>query len=341
MERKVTITDVAKDANVSIATVSRVLNDPISVKEATRAAVKRSMDRLGYNYVTEEPPKQDAPAPIQQKNGNSRMILALFASRSNPIYLDFLAGIGDAAKFHRYDMIEYCARKADYSAAQILDLAERLNVCGIVVLGMLARNDTQEEVNKRIPVVSFTQFAADSTVPHITIDNYTAAYNAVKLLISSGKRRIALLNGSLEYLYARERERGYRDALTQAGVAIDEKLIVHQMTTNYELANVTTGQILLNNADIDAVFAVSDMQAIGAVKAILRSGRRIPEDVAVMGFDGTEISGMCTPALTTVKMPGYRMGYLAGEMITQLAEGKEVVHPQIVLDTEILIRETT
>ena len=135
--------------------------------------------------------------------------------------------------------------------------------------------------------------------------------------------------------------RGEKDALREAGIEIDESLVVHQTAIEYELAMSVMTRLITKENYPDAVFAVSDVLAVAAIKAANRAGLRVPQDIAVVGFDDTYISQMSEPALTTVRQKGKQMGVYACEMLLDLVHGETVSHPQILMDVDLIVREST
>ena len=340
MAKKTTILDVAKAANVSIATVSRVLNKPEAVKETTKRRVERAFAATGYAVETLTAPEAALP-PARPDAQASKMILTIVPDWKNPFYADVLEGIGSAADYQRYESIVYRIKESRCSLKKLKRLVEQLNVCGVLLLGKVADPKDLEQLNESVPVVQCAEFDSACKLPYVSIDDYAAAKMAMKLLIQSGRKRIALANGPAQYKYAMDRERGYYDALREAGLAVDERLVVHHSAIEFELAMPVMTQLITRENRLDAVFAVSDVLAVAAIKAANRAGLRVPQDIAVVGFDDTYISQMSEPALTTVRQRGAQIGAYACEMLLDLVHGVAVSHPQILMDVDLLVREST
>lgn len=339
MAKKTTILDVAKAAEVSIATVSRVLNNPQSVRDITRVRVEKAFSEVGYAVeptLTVTPPQEKGRIDRQ----TSKMILTILPDLNNPFYADVLDGIGSAADYQGYEFVLYRNKEARYSLKQLKQLVDKLNACGVLLLGKVADSADLEQLNEYVPVVQCAEFDCESSLPYVSIDNYSAAKMAMKLLLQSGHKRIILANGPQRFQYAVDRERGYCDALEEAGLEIDTSLIVHQSVTEFELAmsNMTR---LIRESQPDAVFAVSDVLAVAAIKAANRLKLHVPQDLAVVGFDDTYVSQMSEPALTTVRQRGSQMGMYACEMLLDMVHGIQVPHPNILVDVDLLVREST
>lgn len=345
MTRKITLLDVAKACEVSIATASRVLNNPESVKMATRQRVLAAMEEMGYTpEKTTEPKQKDVvrqQSPAESHTTDCRAILTILPDMINPFYTDVLKGIMSTADFHGYECIEYCIRKPSYSFEQIMQIVEHLRADGVILLGRIMGTTDLERLSAEIPVVQCAEYDANSTVPYVSIDDYAAAKMAVRLLLQGGHRRIALANGPLNFKYATERERGYCDALREAGLSVEARYITHQVPSDMEIAMAGMQRIITKEDHPDAVFAASDILAVAAVKTADRVGVRVPQDMAVLGFDGTYISNLITPSLSTVSQRGKQMGSYACDMLLDRINGRNISNPQLVMDVELLVREST
>jgi DNA-binding LacI/PurR family transcriptional regulator len=189
-----------------------------------------------------------------------------------------------------------------------------------------------------LPWVSCSEFDEDSGLPHASIDHGQAAVDAVQYLINRGHRRIALLGADESYLWARQRHAGYEAALKRAGLPLDPQLVRVARGTDYSFGMEAAGALLALEAPPSAVFAVSDTLAIGAIKAFRRAGRRVPEDIAVVGFDNIPLSQMFEPALTTIAQPMFELGAAAARMLLERLAGG---HPQSrTLQHALVVRES-
>lgn len=338
--KKATILDVAKAADVSTATVSRVLNNPQSVRKITRLRVQKAFADTGYSAgrLTEEgsAARQEYVSPR-----GSRMILTLVPDLRNPFYNDVLDGIRSSAGYDGYDTVLYQVKKSKYTVEQLRKLVDDLNVCGVLLLGKVASAKDLKLLNEYVPVVQCAEFDDGCDLPYVSIDDYAAGKTAMKLLIQGGHRRIALSNGPLSFKYAVERERAYRDALREAGLPVDEQLIVHQPDIEFGLAMANMTRLITVEDHPDAVFAVSDVMAIAAINAVRRVGLRVPEDVAVIGFDGTYISNLCDPPLTVIRQRGSQLGAYACQMLLDLIQDIPVSNRHILVDVDLVVRGST
>lgn len=341
MAQKPTIHDVARAANVSIATVSRVLNNPQTVRNITRQNVQQAISDTGYETVKILSDEKKMQKEQSENKDRNKMILAILPELKNPFYVDILSGIQSAADYRGYDVVLYRIKEARYSLKQLKRLVDDLNVRGVLFLRKVTRTEELEALNEYVPVVQCAEFDEKCKLPYVSIDDYAAAKTAMRLLLQTGHKRIALGNGPLSFKYAAERERGYRDALQEAGIPVEEGLINHQPDIEFELAMSNMTRLIKNEDHPDAVFAVSDVIAIAAVKAARHAGLKVPEDLAVIGFDGTYISNLCDPPLTVIRQRGIQLGTYACDMLLDLIHGIPVSNPQILVEVELLIRGST
>lgn len=332
--------DVAKAADVSIATVSRVLNNPESVRTTTRMRVEKALADTGYTLETnlQESEMTREAAPVVRK---SNMLLTIIPDIKNPFYSDVLDGISTAAGYHGYDTILYQVHELRYTFEQLKRLVDSVNVCGVLLLGKVARSHDLQLLSEYIPVVQCAEYVKSCDIPYVSIDDYAATRTAMKLLIQSGRRKIALVNGPIQYKYAEDRERGYRDCLEQAGIEVNEGYIIRQSVNEFELATSNISRLLTREDRPDAIFAVSDTLAVAAVRAAKAMGICVPEDLSVIGFDGTFISYLCDPPLTVIRQPGQQLGSYACEMLIDIIRGVAIPNRQITLNVDLLVRDST
>lgn len=341
MAKKTTILDVAKAADVSIATVSRVLNNPQSVRASTRLRVQKAFSDTGYSLDATPAEPEEEPKKERKTEKSNHMLLVIVPDVKNPFYSDVLDGISTEAGYFGYDTILYQVHELRYTYEQLKNLVDALDVCGVLLLGKVARTRDLEQLGEYIPVVQCAEYVKSCSLPYVSIDDYAAAKTAMKLLIRNGRKKIALINGPIQYKYAEDRESAYRDTLQEAGLEVEESFIIHQSASEFDLAVSNVTQMLQKEGRPDAVFAVSDTLAVATVRAAKALGLRVPEDVSVIGFDGTYISNLCDPPLTVVRQPGQQLGTYACEMLVNIIRGTEVSNQHILLNVDLLVREST
>ncbi|WP_026570885.1 MULTISPECIES: LacI family DNA-binding transcriptional regulator [Sediminibacillus] len=325
-----TIHQVAKQAGVSVATVSRVLNGQNSVTAKTRIKVEDAIKKLNYE-----------PSLLGRnlRNSESRLLLVLIPNISNPFYSEIINGIENTAIELGYNIL-LCETDTNVERENIyFDLVRKKMADGIISMDPAVNIDTLIQLAENHAIIQCSEYAVDSGIPYVTIDNAEAAYRAVKHLIRIGHQRIALINSDEKYLYARQRQLGYQKALEENKMELEDSLIVHTQGLDFSYGQQAMKKILAQEERPTAIFAVSDLLAIGALKEIHNQGLKVPEDIAIIGFDKIAFSNMTYPALTTISQPMYAMGKAAADMLVKKIQGKEV--ESLILDHELVIREST
>ncbi|WP_099363236.1 LacI family DNA-binding transcriptional regulator [Fredinandcohnia onubensis] len=324
------IQQVAQKAGVSVATVSRVLNNATSVSPKTRLKVENAIKDLNYE-----------PSMLGRnlRNSESRLLLVLLPSISNPFYTEIINGIQNTAITNNYNILlcetdSYPQRENIYFNMIKNKLAD-----GVISMDPTVNMHKLNELAENYSVILCSEYEEGGSIPYVTIDNELAAYQAVKHLIKLGHERIALINSDEKFLYARQRRNGYERALKEFNLPIRDEWIYH--TKELEFQNgVQAMRVMFQLAEKPtAVFAVSDTLAIGALKGINGNGLHVPNDIALVGFDNISFSNMTNPTLTTISQPMYKMGSIAVNMLISSIQGEKV--ESVVLDHELIIREST
>jgi DNA-binding LacI/PurR family transcriptional regulator len=326
-----TIEEVAKAAGVSVATVSRVLNKSGSVSTKTRILVENAIKELNYE-----------PNMLGRnlRRSESRMILTMIPSVSNPFYSKIVQGIEDTARKEGYNIL-LCNTESDVKREKIyLDLLKHRLADGIITMEPVIDLEILNEVGKRYPMVQCCEYSEEIDIPYVAIDNTVAAYKATKHLLTIGHRKIALINSDEKFLYARLRKKGYIKALEEFDIPINEDWIVSG-GLSFESGQRIMKHLLSLEDKPTAVFAVSDILAIGALKTIRLEGLKVPQDMAVVGFDNIQFANMMNPTLTTIEQPMYKIGVEAAEMLIKRIKHKDEKIKNLILDHQLIIREST
>jgi LacI family transcriptional regulator, galactose operon repressor len=332
--KRPTSDDVAALAGVSRTTVSFVLNDRpgTNISPATRARVLAAAAQLGYQ------PNASARGLAGGRSQTIGLVLRQTPEQvaEDALLAETLRGLSAAARLARYRVLvePYHVGNGSYG-----DLIRSHGADGLVVSG--PREDDEELrglVRDQAPVILQGSLAG-LPVPSVDIDNLEAARVAVRHLVELGHRTIGCVtNAPLVYTAACERVAGYRAALADAGIPFDQALVVEAEF------DATSGhaaiQRLLSRADMTAVFVASDIVAVGVLTALREAGKRIPEDVAVVGFDDIPLAAHLDPPLTTVRLPAYELGRAAGSALLDRIAGRPV-QDRTILPTELLVRSST
>ncbi|MCS0789065.1 LacI family DNA-binding transcriptional regulator [Cytobacillus firmus] len=324
------IQQVAKQAGVSVATVSRVLNGQKTVSGKTRMKVEEAIKKLNYE-----------PSMLGRnlRNSESRLLLILIPTISNPFYLEIIKGIEQVAISQNYNIL-LCETDSNPERENIyFDLVRKKMADGIISMDPAVNGKTLKKLAENYAIIQCSEYEEGSGIPYVTIDNEEASYRAVKHLVQIGHKKIALINSDEKYLYARQRKMGYKRALEENGIALKPEYIIPTQHLGFENGQQAMKKVLNLEERPTAVFAVSDLLAIGALKEINASGLHVPSDMAVVGFDKIDFSNMTNPTLTTIAQPMHKMGTVAAKMLIDKIKGIEV--ESIILDHELVIREST
>lgn len=331
----INIKGVANHAGVSASTVSRVLSGKENVNEETRKLVLAAVKELGY-----------VPNALAKslKNGRTNMISLLIPSIQNHIFPEIARGVEDVARKKGFSVI---LGNTDDDAGVEIDYIEKLCTHwtdGFIVSSFRPDSDHIRALKTAgVPLVLTTRHFNED-IDAVAVDNRRAAYEAVAYLIKTGHKRIGIALGTCKLDVYQERFEGYKKALNEAGLPLDERFILHEGSDTDSLYYLTSNMLSMGNIP-DAIFATSDPKAIVVMRAILDAGYRIPEDISVIGFDNIKMSAMLNPSLTTVSQPLYKIGALAMEKLIAQIEAKEAGKPYIpmlnILPTELVIRNST
>ena len=327
---KVTIQEVAVDAGVSLATVSRVLNGTGPVKERTRQKVLASIERLGYK----------GGESVRCLCQDSRLILFNLPLISNPFYDEIVRGAKMSAAQHGYHILFNEGHAIAAELPALLAVIKKIKAAGMIITNQVP-TPLLREIAAVLPVVQCCEFNDEVELPYVSIDDVQASISAVEHLGSLGKKRIAILNGPERYKYSRHRLRGYQLGLTRLGLEYDPQLVVHLPDINYALAVSTTMQMIQSTNPPDAFFSFFDVFAAAVIRGAKLCGYEVPGDFPVVGFDNTDLTSITVPSITTVNQPRLQMGFTACEMLIERLQTPQAPVRQVFMDTELIVREST
>lgn len=320
---------VAARAGVSIATVSRVLNHSKPVNEATRRRVEEAVQALGYRTNT---------AGRSLAKSQSRLLMVLVPDFANPFYAQIVQGAESVTGPSGYKLVLTDAASSDAAHQTALDAIYNRLADGVINLAHLDDDPGLHAALRDMPWVNCSEFVPESGLPYVSIDHRQAAIDAVQYLLNRGHRRIALISADENFRWAQLRREGYEQAMQRAGLTLDADLVRMAASTDYEAGAQAAGGLLALLEPPTAVFAVSDTLAIGAIKALRRAGRRVPEDMAVMGFDDLPLSAVFEPGLTTIGQPMRELGATAAEIL--LARLRDERLPSRTLAHRLVVRDS-
>jgi LacI family transcriptional regulator len=327
-----TLKDIAIRAGVSVNTVSRALRNKPDINDETKKRIIEIAERLGYT------PNVLAKSLRSKK---SKTIGVVIADISSPFYSNVVKGIEDGAQEKGYSIIlsntdeQY---KKEEKAVQVL-LEKRID--GLLITPVQEENrDILDLKEKGIPLVLVGRHFDNIQTNYIVTEDIIGGFLATEHLIKKGHRRILHINGPMHISSASERLAGYKRALLEYGLEYDQRL-VRGNTVEMEEANKLTKKIISEGFNFTAIFAYADVLALGAMHALSEAKLRIPDDIAVVGYDDIEFARISHPPLTTVRIPRYRLGKKAINLLVEkiIKKGSRKLH-QVVIKPELVIRES-
>ncbi|MEW5688305.1 MAG: LacI family DNA-binding transcriptional regulator [Pseudomonadota bacterium] len=328
-----TIQDVARDAGVSTATVSRVLSAPERVSEATRTRVMASVDRLGY-----------APnvAAKSLRTLRTEKILVTVPDISNPFFSQVIRGVEEAASAAGYSVLLGDTRGEEAREEQFARMLRRREADGLIFLGHHLPPALAEMVaalGPKAPVVNGCEYSPELGVSSAHIDNERAAAEAMEHLYGLGHRRVGVITGPLDSPLSRDRLTGVREAARRHGC--EGALVMATGDFSIDSGRREAEALLAHAAPPTAIFCFSDEMAMGALAALRRKGLNCPLDVSVVGFDDTRYAEMLDPPLTSVSQPMEDIGRQVVALLLDILSGAAHGPRQITLPHRLSVRESS
>ena len=329
---EVTIIDVAREANVSYSTVSRVVNNKSYVKPETRERVLQAMNQLGYQ------------ANLQARSlagGRSNVIGLLVHGTISQYTGEIIRGIDDALTPARYELMLYTSHRRKIETGAYVNMMVRGMADGLLILSPRDPEKYVQSLRDRgFPYVLIDQKGIEDRDPSVTAANREGAYKAVRYLTDLGHRRIGFISGFADADVAKERLAAYVQALADHNIPFDAQLV--KEGDFLQPSGHTCGNELIDLPDPPtAIFASSDMMALGVMDAARARGLRIPEDLSLIGFDDIPVAAAAHPGLTTVRQPLEDIGRTATEILLRAIENPDDPPEAVMVSTELIIRGTT
>ncbi len=324
--------EVAKRAGVSIATVSRVLNNSDNVNEETRMKILKAIKDLKYQ------PSRVAKR-LRSKSISSNLLGVLIPDIQNPFYVDVLRGIEDVAYKNNYAIIMCNYGQDDKKEVMYLDILQSESIDGLIAAPVSENDQRLKDIIKNgMPVVCVDRGLSGIDVDIVWVNNEEGAYNAVNHLIKSGYKRIAYISGLPSIPSSRMRESGYRKALENSKLFAPE--LVKYGNSSYDSGVNLCAELLDMPNPPDAIFTGNNLITLGALETIHKQKKQIPKDVAIVGFDDMFWSSSLNPPLTAVRQPAYEIGKRAGELLIQRISDPQRSCIQMTLNTELMVRSS-
>jgi DNA-binding LacI/PurR family transcriptional regulator len=327
----ITITDVAREANVSRATVSRVISRKPITSEDVRTRVLAAIEKLGY-----QPNLVARSLRVQQ----SKIIGLIISDIQNPFYTGLVRAVEDTAYKNNF-LVFLCNSDEDIEKEILylkLMIAEK--VAGVVITPTQERdNPAKILMDAGVPVVAVDRSILDLDVDSVVVDNYKVAYELVDHLISDGHRRIAIVAGPSTITTSRERLEGYSQALVDHDLKVEPKWICQGLPKEEYGYRAVSGLLALKKPP-DALFLVNNLLTLGALRAIREKCLRIPEDIALVAFDEINWTSFVNPPLTVAIQPTYELGRKATELLINRIKDPTLTKVRTVINASIFIQKS-
>lgn len=326
---RVTMRQVAAEAGVSVATVSKVINGRYGVSTATVAHVNGVIERLGY----------ESSLVARSLRNHRTNVLGVLVADFEPFSTEVLKGAADAIRDTGFELVAYSAggRVDEHVGWERRGLSR---VMGTLVDGAVLVTPTVVDVSWEHPVVAVDPHTGPSALPTVAGDNLQGARLAVRHLIELGHTRIGMVTGRPDLISSRLREQGYREELAAVGLPVEEDLL-RCGSFEPEPSRDAARELLALPQPPTAIFAGNDLAALATLEAAAELGYDVPGRLSVVGFDNVPESAMAEPSLTTVHQPIRQMGRDAITMLTALLAGERLDSTHVTLDTELVVRRST
>lgn len=330
---RLTIIEIAKHAGVSRSTVSRVINDDPNVNSTTRQRVRSVMQRLNF---------QPNAAARGLAAGKTRILglvipMGVAALFSDPYFPLLIQGISAACNQLDYSTMLWLA-EPEYERRTIQQIVSAGLIDGVIVASALTDDAVIEALRARqMPFVLIGRHPTHNDITYVDVDNRMSARDAVLHLLRLGCKRVATISGPQNMIAGMDRLSGYKDALKARAILLDPNLVAEGDFG--EESGYRAMLELLPHAP-DAVFIASDTMALGAMRALREANKRIPEDIALVGYDDMPFASRTEPPLTTVRQPIHRAGFIATETLIDLIHEQDSAPRRVILPTELVIRES-
>lgn len=326
----VRIVDVAKKANVSTATVSRVLSNTGTVKQDTTERVLEAIKLLNY---------QPNILARQLRRSETKTILVVVPDITNTFFSKVLRGIESVAMESGYQVLLGDALNNLEHEGGYLNILKQKKADGMILLTARVDGQAVEDMAKEFPVVLACEYIEGSSIPTVSIDNISSARKATEHLINLGHKRIGFLSGPFNSVLGRDRLKGFKQAMAQHSLPV-ESLLVQEGDFSFESGFNVMQKFFALDVVPTAIFAANDEMAIGAIKAIKSKGLSVPGDISVVGFDDIKFASIFEPALTTISQPSFDIGKNAMELLIKIINKDDLEKKQFILEDKLIVRES-
>lgn len=337
MKKKATIKDVAKKAGLSLSTVSLVINNKANVSDETRAKVKKVISELYYH------PQRSGRSLASKLSGNIGFILTEdHFSKSEPFYTRIFLGTEIEARKNNYYVLLTTVGFTVKDTKEIPRFLLESNVDGVIIAGKIGQSWIEYIRERHLPLVLVDYEKKEKGVSTVLIDNVAGAKLAVSHLSGGGHNKIGFIGGDLEHPSIAERYAGFRLAVNSLNMPLSENWIsINEPDTQLVNGYRAAKKIFLQRTDLPtALFVANDAMAVGCMRYLKEIGKRVPEDVAVVGFDNVEMGFLSEPRLTTVNVHREEIGSIAVQRIVEMIKGKTELVTKTITPVELVVRES-
>ncbi len=330
IDMNVTIKDVARAAGVSVATVSRVLNNSATVSASATEQVNNAINELGYspNFLGRNLRKCE-----------TNVILAIIPSTEQTFYSDIIRGMQQGASDFGYDILLSTSNSTHSIEMRLLNMVFNRTVDAAIMLGTQLDVETLTDLNKKHYIALCCERVENADVLTVTVDDEGGAYAAVSNIIKNGHKRIAMVSTNVNALSSNDREHGYRRALEENGIVYNGKYI-YRGTYDFQHGAMAFDYFKSLDEPPTAIFCISDILAASVVKQALNEGYRVGEDISVCGFDNILLSSMYSPGITTIEQPCYDIGRTVVTELIKNIQNETKSNKKIVLPYKLVERDT-
>lgn len=330
MHQPPTIKDIAKALNISVSTVSRALRDTYDVSAETRQKVVQKAAELRYK------PNFNARGLSQGRTHNLGIILPAI---NNYYFSTVITGIQKTAYQHDYNIILYVTNDSAEREIDIFDNLPISSMDGLLISTCCCQCGHIEELASHLPVVFFDR-TGETSGSKVMQDDYNGAFEATSHLIQQGYQRIAHIGGPEGQLFTKKRLNGYKAALAAHGMSLNENWILHSGFSQ-EDGEKDAGYLLNLPEPPDAIFAVNDRKAIGAMVALKKRDIAIGSGIGVVGFTNDPVSEIISPSLTTIAEPAFDIGRISCELLLKHIQKESFAPQEVILPGELIVRESS
>lgn len=329
---KITIYDVAEKAGVSIATVSKVINDTGRISEKTRKKVQKIMEDLEYQ----------PSAVASALSGKSTFTIGLtLPDLANPYFAEIARAIEDHGREYGFNVFMCSTDNDARKEEEYYQLFMKKRVDGIIMVSR-DKHDTMinKIINEKVPLVMIAREVLSAPVTSVMVDDYYGGFLAGSHLLQQGHTAIAVIAENLNEMGSKERLRGCTDAMKEAGLEFNAELSIEGGYT-LEGGKRAMQQLLERESRPTAVFACNDILAVGAMQAVYEGGLKVPTDISIVGYDNTIMAAIVHPPLTTIAQPMQEIGERSVALLVQQIQSKENVRQRVVLMPDLVVRSST